>query len=171
MKEMEGTGKKAIFDIIRFDLMASDKAFFPSSCAYLFLLLAQQPPVGQGLLIHEVSRSHTTTHDTRQDSSGRVISSLHRPLPDNTQHSQQGNMRPVDSNPQSQQASGRRPTPQTAWSLGQAPCAYRIYRVSQEECARLREGVPYVKVYRYNPKHLCSKLNGCGDNGQGSLKL
>ena len=35
-----------------------------------------------------------------------------------------------------------------------------IYRVSQEECARLREGVPYVKVYRYNPKHLCTKLNG-----------
>jgi hypothetical protein len=29
-----------------------------------------------------------------------------------------------------------------------------VYRVSQEECARLREGVPYVKVYRYNPKHL-----------------
>ena len=29
-----------------------------------------------------------------------------------------------------------------------------IYRVSQEECARLRESVPYVKLYRYNPKHL-----------------
>ena len=41
-----------------------------------------------------------------------------------------------------------------------------IYRVSQEECARLREGVPYVKVYRYNPKHLYPKLNGYGDNGQ-----
>ena len=41
-----------------------------------------------------------------------------------------------------------------------------IYRVSQEECARFREGVPYVKVYRYNPKHLCPKLNGYGDNGQ-----
>ena len=41
-----------------------------------------------------------------------------------------------------------------------------IYRVSQEECARLREGVPYVKVYRYNPKHLCPKLNGYGENGQ-----
>ena len=41
-----------------------------------------------------------------------------------------------------------------------------IYRVSQEECARLREGVPYVKIYRYNPKHLCPKLNGYGDNGQ-----
>ena len=44
------------------------------------------------------------------------------------------------------------------------------YRVSQEECARLREGVPYVKVYRYNPKHLCPKLKGYGDNGQRSLK-
>ena len=32
-----------------------------------------------------------------------------------------------------------------------------LYRVSQEECARLREGVPYVKVYRYNPKHLYPK--------------
>jgi hypothetical protein len=28
-----------------------------------------------------------------------------------------------------------------------------IYRVSRELCARLREGVPYVKVCRYNPKH------------------
>jgi len=46
-----------------------------------------------------------------------------------------------------------------------------IYRVFQEECARLQEGVPYVKVYRYNPKHLCPKLNGYGDNGQRSLKL
>ena len=41
-----------------------------------------------------------------------------------------------------------------------------IYRVSQEECARLRESVPYVKVYRYNPKHLYPKLNAYGDNGQ-----
>ena len=46
-----------------------------------------------------------------------------------------------------------------------------IYRVSQEECARPRESVPYVKVYRYNPKHLYPKLNGYGDNGQRSLKL
>jgi len=41
-----------------------------------------------------------------------------------------------------------------------------IHRVSQEDCARLREGVPYVKVYRCNPKYLCPKLNGYGDNGQ-----
>jgi hypothetical protein len=46
-----------------------------------------------------------------------------------------------------------------------------IYRVSQEECARLREDVPYVKVCRYNPKHLCPKLNVYVDNGQRSLKL
>jgi len=46
-----------------------------------------------------------------------------------------------------------------------------IYKVSQEECARLREGVPYVKVYRYDRKHLCPNLNGYGDNGQRSLKL
>ena len=45
------------------------------------------------------------------------------------------------------------------------------HRVSQQECARLRESVPYVKVYRYNPKHLYPKLNGYGDNGQRSLKL
>ena len=56
------------------------------------LFLAQQPPVGQDLLILEVSRSHTTAHHSRQDSSGRVISSSQRPLPDNTQHSQQTSM-------------------------------------------------------------------------------
>jgi hypothetical protein len=45
------------------------------------------------------------------------------------------------------------------------------YRMSQEECARLREGVPYVKVCRYNPKHLCSKLNCYGDNGPRRVGL
>ena len=51
-------------------------------------------------------------------------------------------------------------------------CIYiYIYRVSQEESARLRESVPYVKLYRYNPKHLFPKLNGYGDNAQRSLKL
>ena len=41
-----------------------------------------------------------------------------------------------------------------------------IYRVSQEECEILWESVPFVKLYRYNPKHLYPKLNGYGDNGQ-----
>ena len=48
---------------------------------------------------------------------------------------------------------------------------YIIYRVSQEEGTKLLESVPYVKIYRYNPKHLYPKLNGYGDNGQRSLKL
>ena len=50
-------------------------------------------------------------------------------------------------------------------------CIHNIYRVSKEERTKLREGVPYVKVYRYNPKHLYPKLNGYGDNGKRSLKL
>jgi len=41
-----------------------------------------------------------------------------------------------------------------------------LYRVSQEECARLWEGVPYAKLYRHNPKKLSPKWNGYGDNGQ-----
>jgi hypothetical protein len=59
---------------------------------FVCLFLVQKPPVGQGLFIHEVSRSHTTTHHSRQDSSGWVISSSQRPLPDNTLHSQQTNI-------------------------------------------------------------------------------
>ena len=48
--------------------------------------------MGHSLLILEVSRSHKTVHHSRLDSSGRVISSLGRPLPDNTQQSQQTNI-------------------------------------------------------------------------------
>ena len=48
--------------------------------------MAPHSVVTQGLLIVESSRSHT--HTTQQDSSGRVISQSQRPLPDNTQHSQ-----------------------------------------------------------------------------------
>jgi hypothetical protein len=54
------------------------------------------------------------------------------------------------------------------WNLQEL---FYIYRMSQGECAKLRESVPYVKVYQYNPKHLYPKLNGYGDNGQRSLKL
>jgi len=38
-------------------------------------------------------------------------------------------------------------------------CMYIYIQSAQEECAILRESVPYVKLYRYNPKHLYSKLN------------
>ena len=44
-----------------------------------------------------------------------------------------------------------------------------LYRVSQEECEILRESVPYVELYQYNPKHLYPKLNGYGDNGQRKM--
>ena len=64
---------------------------------YPVCFLARQPPTppfpaGQVHLILEVSRSHTTTHHSRYDSSGRVISSSQRPLHDNTQHSQETNI-------------------------------------------------------------------------------
>jgi hypothetical protein len=48
--------------------------------------------VGQCLLSHEVSRSHSTTHHSQYDSSGRVISSWQSPIPDNNQHLQQTNI-------------------------------------------------------------------------------
>ena len=41
-----------------------------------------------------------------------------------------------------------------------------VYRVSQLECSILRESVPYVKLNRYDPKHLYPKLNVYGDNDQ-----
>jgi len=41
----------------------------------LFCIWRDSPPMGQGLQIHEVSRSHSTTHQSRWDSSGRVIRS------------------------------------------------------------------------------------------------
>ena len=68
------------------------------------------PLVGQGLLIVEASRSHS---DTPQKV-GLLWTSDHRmqrPLPDNTQHSQERDFHTLrrDSNPQSQQARGRRP--------------------------------------------------------------
>ena len=52
--------------------------------------MAQQHLVGRGLLIVDVPRLHSNTPTlTLYDSYGRVISPTQRPLPDNTQHSQQ----------------------------------------------------------------------------------
>ena len=69
---------------------------------YFFLGGCNSPPAGQGLLIHEVSRSHTTTHHTRYDSSGRMIGPTQRPLPGNTYthtHTKQTSMPPVGFEP------------------------------------------------------------------------
>jgi len=67
--------------------------------SYFFFPVALRPYAGHGLLILEISRSHTTTHHSRWDSSGWVISLSKRPLPDSTQHSQQTNMPPVGFEP------------------------------------------------------------------------
>ena len=73
--------------------------FFSDRISATWVLFVFGPPVGQGLLIHEVSRSHTKMHHSRKDSSGRVISSSQRPLPDNTQSSQQTDIAPVRFEP------------------------------------------------------------------------
>jgi len=46
--------------------------------------VALWPNAGQGLLILEVSRSHTTTQHSQYFSPARVISSSQRPQPDKT---------------------------------------------------------------------------------------
>jgi hypothetical protein len=55
--------------------------------------MALQPP--QWVMAPSLSRlhDHTQALHTRQDSSGEVISPSQRPLPDNTQHSQQTDIR------------------------------------------------------------------------------
>ena len=74
----------------------------------LFPPVALRPNTSHCLFILEISRSHTTTYHSPLDSTGCVISSSQRPLPDHTQHSQRTTMPRRDSNTQ---ASGRRPTP------------------------------------------------------------
>ena len=49
---------------------------------------------------------------------------------------------------------------------GYIDSTWPLYRVAQEERTKLQEGVLYVKLNRYNPKHLYPKLNGYGDNGK-----
>ena len=45
-------------------------------------------------------------------------------------------------------------------------CAVRHIQGVPGGMCNIRESVPYVKLYRYNPKHLYPNLNGYGDNGQ-----
>ena len=55
-------------------------------------LYFHSPLAGFSLLVFEASWSHTTTRHSREDSSGWVINPSQRPLPNNTQHSQQTNI-------------------------------------------------------------------------------
>jgi hypothetical protein len=102
---------------------------------HIFIILAKEPPVGQGLLIHEVSRPHTTTH-SRQDSSGRVISPKQRPLRDKTQHSQQTDTHAAGGirthNPSKQAAADTRPRPRGHWD--RHVCIYEYIFISMYMC-------------------------------------
>ena len=58
-----------VFSRILIPIVTSSLSFYrnlgPDFKQFVCLFLALQPPVGHGLLIHEVSRSHTTTHHSR----------------------------------------------------------------------------------------------------------
>ena len=51
----------------------------------IFFSMAQRPPLGQGLLIIQASRSHADTPRSAGHF-GQVIGPTQRPLPENTQH-------------------------------------------------------------------------------------
>ena len=106
-----------------------------------------------GLLIHEVSRSHTTTRHSRYDFSGRVISPSQRLVPDHTQHSQQTSTPPVGFDPTI--SAGERPQ---TYALDRAATGtYRQYfirqtkllrdlRFSQWHCWRLKSSGTWRRV-------------------------
>jgi len=76
--------------------------------------MARQPQWAWPGLLYEVRRSHSVKTRTHSVVTLWTISPSQRPLPDKTQHSQQTGRHLCprrDSNPQSQQASGSRPTP------------------------------------------------------------
>jgi hypothetical protein len=84
--------------------------------------------VGHGLLIHEVSY---ITHNDAPQSVGLIwtsdqIAAKISTWQQHSTHKKQTSMTGPDSNPQPQQASGRRPTPQTVRPLGSTNV--KIYR-------------------------------------------
>jgi len=54
-----------VFQKYRRQDLKSCIGLYPSQNFISFFRLALQSPVGHGLFIHEVSRSHTTTHHSR----------------------------------------------------------------------------------------------------------
>ena len=77
---------------------------------YIFFPMAQQPLEGQGRFIIEASRSHSMTH-TRHDFSVLGISPGDLKLTIHNTQKERHSCSRSDSNLQSQQAIGRRPTP------------------------------------------------------------
>ena len=84
-------------------VITGNKFYHAPRYIYIYFFLALRPNAGHGLFILDVSRSNTTTHHSRQDSSGRVISSSQRDLYLTTHdiHNRQHPCRRWDSNPRS----------------------------------------------------------------------
>jgi hypothetical protein len=140
--------------------------------------MAQQPLVGQGLFIIEASRSHSDT----PPSVGLLWTSDQPDAESSTwQHTTLTRDRHPylrrDSNPKSQQASGRRPTPYTARPLGSAYIVttavsnYCTYCHSWT-CCTLRASVKSdcLMLVRWLPETCRSKKNYCAVVGN-NMKL
>ena len=98
----------------------SDVLKFPnplSNLSFIIYVPALRPNTGHCLHIHDLSRSHTTTHHSGHYSSGRLTKPLQRHLPDKTQHSKQTHSHSLrwDSNTHTQQECVRRPTTRDHW--------------------------------------------------------
>jgi len=99
------TGLHSAFRMLRFLFLPKRAKLF----SFLFRGEGRQTPVGQGLLISEVPRSHTrhtTDGRTPLDEWSALCRDLH--LTTHTQNSQETN---IDSNRKSQETRGCRPTP------------------------------------------------------------
>jgi hypothetical protein len=80
----ETWGWKNAGNVLTKGLLASQDGLCSVDWVNFFILIELRPNAGPCLLIPEVSRAHTKTHHSRQNSSGWVISLSQRPLPDNT---------------------------------------------------------------------------------------
>ena len=83
---------------------------------------------------------HTQTHHTRQDSSGRVISSSQRPVPENTQSSQQTDIHAYGGirthNPNKRTAADPRPLDSAATGTGGS--SFIVCKQQQNNCVKER---------------------------------
>jgi hypothetical protein len=102
----------------------------------LFISVAIRPNASHDLLNLVVS--HTTMHHCRQDCFGRVISSSQRPLPYNTQHSQQIN---IHASPV-----GLKPT----ISAGERPQTYALDRAATGIGGWVKYSAKFYKLWRSN---------------------
>jgi len=103
----EGSGVCRPFIVLTFPFLYRPFTFtvlkIATNCISLLWFQESPPPLPirnspQWATVSSSSRihDHTQTHHTRWDSSGRVSIPLRRPLPDNTQHSQQTDIHALD---------------------------------------------------------------------------